>query len=209
MPLRQLKAQNVGVGGDLGDGLARHDDSADGHGYGEDAALRRREDGAFLNLLGNHGSLRLGRFQRIRSHLGSGARFIELGARCKAALRKLLLPLRLGLRGFRPRAQADDLSIEHLHSQSQLVVRHGCEHVAGFHFATALDGERCDRATCADTRVDLVGAADGCEDGLQVVNGAFLDLEHILRRSRSTHRYHGQHQQHRARCRWRSFQGLA
>ena len=197
MPLRQFEPQNVGVGCDLGDRLARHDDRADGHGDGQHAALRRREDGAFLDLLGDHGSLRLGRLQRIRSHLGSGARFIELRARCKATLRKLLLPLCLGLRGFRPRAQADDLRIERLHSQSQLVVRNGREHVAGLHFATALDGERRDGAAGADAGVDLVGAADGCEDGLQVVNGAFLDLEHILRLSRSAHRaYHQSQHQH-------------
>ena len=209
MPLRQLKTQNVGVCGDLGDGFARHDDRADGYGDGQHPALRRRQHCAFLDLLGDHGSLRLGRLQRIRRDLQSGARFIELGARCKAALRKLLLPLRLGFRGFGPRAQADDLRIEHLHSQSQLVVRNGREHIAGFHFASALYGERCDSATRADARVDLVGAADGCEDSLQVVNGAFLDLEHILCRSRCAYRYHGQHQQHGARCRWRSYRGLA
>ena len=108
MPLGQFQAQHVGIGGDLGDGLARHDNRADRDGDGQDAALRGRKDIAFFNLLGNHGALRLGGFQGIRSHFGSGARFIKLRACSEAPLRKLLLALSLGFRSFRARAQADD-----------------------------------------------------------------------------------------------------
>ena len=199
MPLGQFQAQHVGVGGDLGDGLARHDNGADRDGYGEDAALRGCKDIAFFNLPGNHGALRLGGFQGIRSHFGSGARFIKLRACSEAPLRKLLLALSLGFRSFgaiagRSLGRPKIPSLRASFSSATVAI------TSPVFTSLPLDPKRSNCAAGADAGVDFIGAANGCEHRLRVVDFRLPDLEHVLRLGRDRHRTAEENQRDQAVC---------
>ena len=181
----QLQAQHIGVGRDLGDGLARHDHCSGRDRNGENPAIRGREHLALLHLLGYHLALGFRRLERVQSDFGSRPRFVELGAGRVAFLGELLLALPLGVGGFGARFEPDDLRIERSHPERELLIGDGGEDVAHLHLGALGDGKRGDGAAGADAGADLVSAAHRGEHRLEIVDTALLNLERIGSRGRA------------------------
>ena len=175
MPLGKLQAQDVVVGRDRRDRLARHDDAAFRHRHLEHPPRPRREDGAFGACCSNNLPVGAQRLQGSLGDIEARSRLVQLRLRRQSGALQLLRASKIDLRLVALGLLRLDARLQRLHLQRQLLVSDHGDAVAGGDAIALFDGERRDRPADARAGEQVSHRLDRRDHGLPVVDLEPLD----------------------------------